>query len=211
MYGVIFDLDGTLLDTQRIYVDAWDYAGHLQGYENCGDHVKYLLGANEEKWCRYVSDNFPGTDSLKFRDDVVDYIKKNIKVRFKDGAKEFVEYLRQNNIPYAIGSGGNMEYIVNYLKILNVLDWFPHIVSGDLVENSKPAPDTFLLAAQKIGVEPQNCIVFEDSDNGVLAAKNAGMRCIGIPDIAPFNDYIKSLLYKELTSMDEAIEIFEKF
>lgn len=209
MYGVIFDLDGTLLDTQRIYIPAWDHAGEKQGFKNCGDHIKYVLGTNEESWSQYLADNFVGMDVSAFKMDATLYIKENIQIKFKEGAKEFVEYLRQKGIPFAIGSGGNTEVIRKYLEILGVSDWFEHIVGGDQVEKSKPAPDTFLLAAKKIGVEPENCFVFEDSDNGVCAAVRGGMKCIGIPDIAPFGKAARDSLFKELNSMDEAIEIFQ--
>lgn len=209
MYGVIFDLDGTLLDTQRIYIPAWDYAGEKQGFKNCGDHIKYVLGTNEESWSQYLADKFVGMDVPAFKADATLYIKENIKIKFKKGAKEFVEYLRQKGIPFAIGSGGNIEVIRKYLEILGVSDWFEYIVGGDQVQNSKPAPDTFLLAAKKMGVAPENCFVFEDSDNGVCAAVRGGMKCIGIPDIAPFGKAARDSLFKELNSMDEAIEIFQ--
>ena len=209
MYGVIFDLDGTLLDTQRIYIPAWEYAGEKQGFKNCGDHIKYVLGTNEESWSQYLADKFIGMDVSAFKMDATLYIKENIKIKFKKGAKEFVEYLRQKGIPFAIGSGGNTEVIRKYLEILGVSDWFEHIVGGDQVQKSKPAPDTFLLAAKKMGVAPENCFVFEDSDNGVCAAVRGGMKCIGIPDIAPFGKAARDSLFKELNSMDQAIEIFQ--
>ena len=209
MYGVIFDLDGTLLDTQRIYIPAWDYAGEKQGFKNCGDHIKYVLGTNEESWSQYLADKFVGMDVPAFKADATLYIKENIKIKFKKGAKEFVEYLRQKGIPFAIGSGGNTEVIRKYLEILGVSDWFEYIVGGDQVQNSKPAPDTFLLAAKKMGVAPENCFVIEDSDNGVCAAVRGGIKCIGIPDIAPFGKAARDCLFKELNSMDEAVEIFE--
>ena len=209
MYGVIFDLDGTLLDTQRIYIPAWEYAGEKQGFKNCGDHIKYVLGTNEESWSQYLADKFVGMDVPAFKADATLYIKENIKIRFKKGAKEFVEYLRQKGIPFAIGSGGNTQVIRKYLEILGVSDWFEHIVGGDQVQNSKPAPDTFLLAAKKMGIPPENCFVFEDSDNGALSAFKGGIKCIGIPDIAPFSEFTKRKLYRELNSMDEAIEIFK--
>ncbi len=210
MYGVIFDMDGTLLDTQRIYIPAWDYAGEQQGFKNCGSHVKNLLGTNEETYTKYMFDNFKGVDSVRFKKDAAEYIRKNLVVKFKKGAEELIAYLRQNGIKYAIGSGAAVPLIRVYLEQIKANDLFDTLAGGDEIKNSKPAPDTFLLAAKKMGIPPENCFVFEDSDNGALAAHNAGMKCIGIPDIMDFSRETKALLYAELNNLAEAIEIFEE-
>ena len=209
MYSVIFDMDGTLLDTQRIYIPAWDYAGENQGFKKCGDHIKNVLGTNEEAWTQYLVDNFKGVDVARFKADATDYIKKNIVIRFKEGAEELIAYLRKNGIKYAIGSGAATELIRTYLQVLGASDLFDTVAGGEEIKNSKPAPDTFLLAAEKMGVDPKECFVFEDSDNGALAAYNAGMRCIGIPDVVPFSRETKSHLFAELGNLAEAIEVFE--
>lgn len=210
MYGVIFDMDGTLLDTQRICIPAWDYAGEMQGFKNCGDHIKNVLGTNEKNYTKYMIDNFSGVDTVRFKKDTADYIRKNAVIKFKKGAEELISYLRQNGIKYAIGSGGAVSLIRTYLQVLGANDLFDIVAGGDEVENGKPAPDTFLLAAEKMGITPENCFVFEDSDNGALAAHNAGMKCIGIPDIVDFSRETKSRLYAELNNLAEAIEIFER-
>ena len=74
----------------------------------------------------------------------------------------------------------------------------------------KPSPDIFLLAAEKIGAKPSDCFVFEDSINGIIAGHNAGMKCIGVPDIAPFPEKIKEMM-TELKTLSEAIEILKKY
>ena len=209
MFGVIFDMDGTLLDTQSVYIPAWNYAGEKQGFKNCGEHVKYVLGTNEEIWTKYLVDTFAGLDVPLFKREATRYIKETINIKFKKGAEELLAYLRKRGIKYAIGSGSNTEVIEKYLELLGAVDVFEYIVGGDQVENSKPAPDTFLLAAKKMGIPPENCFVFEDSDNGALAAHNAGMKCIGIPDVVDFSDETKARLHAELKNLAEAIEIFE--
>ena len=89
-------------------------------------------------------------------------------------------------------------------------DVFDVIVGGKDVENGKPAPDIFLLAAQKLGVNPEDCFVIEDSENGIRAGAAAGMKCIGIPDIVSFSEEVKALMAAQFSSLDEAIGLFEK-
>lgn len=108
-----------------------------------------------------------------------------------------------------LASGTSKPSIMHHLNEVNATDYFKVIVGGKDVENGKPAPDIFLLTAEKLDVSPSECIVFEDSPNGVKSAFAAGIRCIGIPDVRPFDNDIKPLLFAELTSMDEAIEIFK--
>ena len=210
MFGVIFDMDGTLLDTQRIYIPAWDYAGQKQGFKNCGSHIKNVLGTNAEAWTQYLVDNFKGMDVDAFKAEATDYIKRNIVIKFKKGAEELLAYLKGRGIRFAIGSGASTVLIRTYLQVLGANDLFDTVVGGEEIENSKPAPDTFLLAAKKMGIPPENCFVFEDSDNGALAAFRGKMRCIGIPDVVAFSEFTKQNLFAELNSLDEAIEIFEK-
>ena len=84
------------------------------------------------------------------------------------------------------------------------------MVFGDEVKNGKPAPDIFLKTASLIGAKPEECIVFEDSPNGIKAANKAGMKCIGIPDVIEFDNAIKSILFAEYASMDESIELLKE-
>ena len=93
---------------------------------------------------------------------------------------------------------------------MKITEFFSATVCGTEIENGKPAPDIFLKTAELMGVNPKDCYVFEDSENGVRAAATAGMKAIGIADIKPFCDEVKELMYCELQSMHEAIELFEK-
>ena len=209
MFSVIFDMDGTLLDTQRICIPAWDYAGEKHGYKNMGQYVPQLCGVNANFSNNFLKENFPDLDAVQFKADAKEYIEKNLVVRFMPGAKELVDYLKGRGVKMALASGTSRPSVVHHLKEVNVLDAFDTLVCGTEVENGKPAPDIFLETARQLGVDPETCFVFEDSENGVRAAAAAGMKCIGIADIKPFCDEVKKLMYCELESMHEAIEIFE--
>lgn len=210
MFSVIFDMDGTLLDTQRICIPAWEQAGRLQGIEGVGDHIANVCGMNEAGWTAYLAQHFESLDVDAFKLAAHDYIVANREVRFKAGAAELLAFLKGLGVKMAVASGTDLKVVRYNFEQLGALHLFDAVIGGEEVANGKPAPDIFLLAAERLGAAPQSCFVFEDSANGVLAAHRAGMRCVGVPDIVPFDDDTKRLLYAELTRLDEAIEIFKK-
>ena len=211
MFSVIFDMDGTPLDTQRICIPAWDYAGKLQGFEGVGESVTKVCGMNEAGWTRYLEEHFSGIDTNFFKREMRDYIIRNGVVKFKDGAEELLKFLKEKGIKIAIASGSSRESINHHLKAVSAEGYFDAIVGGRDIENGKPAPDIFLKAAELLGAKPQNCFVFEDSANGIRAGYAAGMKCIGVPDIAPFSEETKKLMFAELKTLSEAIDIFKGY
>lgn len=211
MFSVIFDMDGTLLDTQRIFIYAFDYAGEIQGIQNMGKCVPDVCGTNEAGSRKYLENKFPQLDVIKFRSDMREYIAKNLVVRFMKGAKELLDFLKSNNIKFALASGTSRPSVMHHLNELGIAEDFYAIVCGDDVINGKPAPDIFLLTAEKLGVAPEDCFVFEDSENGIRAGVGAGMKTIGVEDIVPFSEEVKGLMFKQLNSLDEAIPLFEEY
>ena len=201
-------MDGTLLDTQRICIPAWDYAGERQGISGLGRYIPFVCGMNAQGWGKYLLDRHPDIDIEQFTVESRKYALDNLKIEYKKGAAELLEYLWGRGIKTAVASGSSHGSIEHHLRELGIYERFDAIVGGHDVEHGKPAPDIFLLAAEKIGARPSDCIVFEDSDNGVRAAHAAGMRVVGIPDIRPFSDDVRALLWRELTDMTEAIALF---
>lgn len=211
MFSVIFDMDGTLLDTQRICIPAWDYAGELQGFKNIGKHIPNVCGMNQNGWSQYLKNNFEGLDLEVFIQNARQYILDNGKVEYKKGAKELITFLKQNNIKIGIASGSSRNSVEHHLNEVNASDIFDATVAGNEIDNGKPAPDIFLLTAEKMGVNPQDCFIFEDSENGIKAGYAAGMKCIGIPDIVDFSDATKKIMFKQLEDLSQAIEILKPY
>ncbi len=211
MFSVIFDMDGTLLDTQKICIPAWDWAGERQGFDNMGSCIPYVCGCNVIGWSKYLHDNYPSLDVDRFNKEMRQYIIDNMVVRYKRGGEELLRFLKENGVKIALASGSSHESIDHHLKEAGCTDYFDVTVGGVDVENGKPAPDIFLLAAEKLGVAPETCFVIEYSANGIKAGYAAGMKCIGIPDVAPFKEDVKPLMIAELDSMLDAIELFKEY
>lgn len=209
-FCVIFDMDGTLLDTQRIYVEAWDLAGSHQGLPNLGRHIAAVCGMNEIGWGNFLTERYPNLDLPTFKKEVVDFVTAHLKVTFMPGAREALEFLKQAGVPIAVASGTDTATVRSHMEKLNAAHYFDAFIGGEQVQNGKPAPDIFLKAADALGFEPKDCFVAEDSANGVRAGYAAGMKCIGIPDIAIFDEEVEKMLFAKLTSLNETIPLFEE-
>ncbi len=208
-FAVIFDMDGTLLDTQRICIPAWEYAGRLQGICGAGDDIPHVCGMNPAGWMGYLRRKYPTLDAERFRVDSRAYIAEHLTVRYKKGAPPLLDFLKENAIPLALASGSSRASVTHHIEAVHAEAYFSAFVYGDEPILGKPAPDIFLAAAERLHLPPERCFVFEDSENGIRAAFAAGMKPIGIPDVAPFSPDTKELLYAELKSLDEAIPLLE--
>ena len=211
MFSVIFDMDGTLTDTQSVCIHAWDYAGELQGFKNVGESIQYVCGMNKEGWETYLAEHYEGIDLLAFDKAMREYIINSGTPELKKGAKEILDFLKQNGVRMAVASGSDKYEIDWKLGETGILHYFKAFAGGDDVERCKPAPDVFLLAAERLGADPKDCFVFEDSSLGIKAGHTAGMKCIGVADVVPFTDEAKSLMFKELNSLEEAIPILKEY
>lgn len=211
MFSVIFDMDGTLLDTQKIAIPAWDYSGQLQGYENLGRLIPEVCGMNEVGWSKVLLSHAPDIDVDLFNKTNREYYLKYREIKPMPGMFELLDFLKEKGVKMAVASGSKTSSIVRNLNIVNAMHYFDAVIGGEEVQNGKPAPDIFRLAAEKLGEKPCDCFVFEDSPNGVRSAYAAGMRCFGVPDVCTFSDDVKALLTYEIKSLSDAVEILNKY
>ncbi|MBQ7935828.1 MAG: HAD-IA family hydrolase [Clostridia bacterium] len=211
MFSVIFDMDGTLLATQQIYVPAWDIMGARQGVENLGRRLPEVCGMNEQGWCGFLKEQYPEMDVERFKNEVYAYVAEHQTLTFKKGALELLDFLKAHHIKMAVASGSNTDMVRAHMEELGALDYFETVVGGEQVQRGKPAPDIYLQAAKALGADPADCFAVEDSGNGIRSAHAAGMKCIGVPDLAAFNEEIKALLFAELTSLEEGIQLLRPY
>ncbi|MCD7744534.1 MAG: HAD family phosphatase [Lachnospiraceae bacterium] len=183
--AVIFDLDGTLMDSMDLWtgIDI-EYLGRY-GYAPTPDLAVAIEGMSFTETAEYFRERYaiPNTvEEIKKEWNRMAFQKYANEVAMKPGAARFLHALRQKKLPVAIASSNSQELIRAALSHHQVEDCFDLIVTSCEVSKGKPSPDVYLYAAGKLGVSPERCLVFEDVPMGILAGKNAGMRVCAVED-----------------------------
>jgi HAD superfamily hydrolase (TIGR01549 family) len=182
--AVIFDCDGTLVDSMPAHFDAWCEALSLYGAGGVfKEDVFFAMGGRPTlDIVVELNDEY----NLKLDPIAVAFAKREAflkrlnTITLIEEVAKFAESLR-GKIPMAIATGGTRMVIEKTLKMVGVSDWFDEVVTAEDVENGKPAPDIFLHAAKLMGVDPAKCLALEDAPSGILAAQRAGMQVLAIP------------------------------
>ncbi|TAG10430.1 MAG: HAD family phosphatase [Verrucomicrobia bacterium] len=182
--AVIFDCDGTLVDSMPAHFDAWCEALALYGAAGIfKEDVFFAMGGRPTK---DIVGELNDVYHLKLNPEEVAFAKREAflnrlhQITLIDEVANFAQSLR-GKVPLAIASGGSRMVVEKTLSMLNVSDWFDEVITADDVKEGKPAPDMFLKAAKLMNVNPAACLVLEDAPAGIIAAERAGMQVISIP------------------------------
>lgn len=185
--AVIFDMDGLLVDSEPFWRKAHMTVVAEEGFTITEDDVREMAGRGTDHVVAEWGERF-NWDASK-NADITERIVKNVISRVAESGKalpgvyKLIETIKQQGIPMAVASSSSPELIEVTLKKLDVEKFMTVIRSTRDEKNSKPFPDVYLTVARLLDVEPSECLVFEDSLNGVKAAKAAGMRCIAVPEL----------------------------
>jgi beta-phosphoglucomutase-like phosphatase (HAD superfamily) len=211
--AVIFDMDGLMLDTEVIYHIAWQEAARELGYEIPEGLFHDLVGLRTEdceaQIMAAMGASFPLNDFHRRWEIVWDRHARVQGIETKPGLLELLARLEQLEIPKAVATSSTAPEAERSLRITKLIHRFPVIVTGDQVAAGKPAPDIYLTAAKRLGVDPADCIAFEDSDAGTLAASRAGMRTYQVPDLKPPSTEAASAAIAVLAGLHDALPLFE--
>lgn len=212
--AVVFDMDGVLLDTEKVYRICWKKNGMSLGIseaemnEICdklaGGTKKHNAGIFKEK----LGEDF---DYLKFRQKVMDMFESHLLehgIEIKPGVAETLQILKQKGIPLALATSTDREHATDRLLKTGLFGFFDETVFGDEIENGKPSPDIYLKACNKLGVLPETAIGVEDSMNGVIAASAAGLYTVMVVDLIKPNEIIRNRTDKIYVTMTDMLELF---
>lgn len=203
--AVIFDMDGTLFDTEKMSIDIGHQILKEIGTPISQNAMLKTCGTNNS-FIRNVLHQEAGP-ALDY-DFYVKCLHKRIQEEIalhgipkKPGLDKTLQWLSDNDYLMAVASSSDKEHILHYLKAANILSYFSVIIGGDMVPASKPAPDIFLAAANALNLPAQHCLAIEDSPNGIRSAAAAGCITIMIPDVIPANEELSSLSAAVLPSL----------
>lgn len=187
--AVIFDMDGLMFDTEALAKTAWLRVGERLGYPITEAQISRIRGstpkASAEIFHSAFGPDFDYPRAKALRNEMVEDFIDQTGVPVKYGLVPLLERLKGHGFPTAVASSSPRKTIEKYLAMTGLGAYYDEIVSAEDVLRSKPAPDVFLLAAERLGVPAEACLVLEDSANGLCAAHRAGMTVVCIPDIAP--------------------------
>ena len=187
--GVILDMDGLVLDTEKTYFIAWEKAAEMMGFELTSSFCQSLSGLQYQVVEQRLLNLFGGSFQIEqFRrlssQSWYRYVETN-GIDVKKGFYDLMTVLKQHDIPYCLATNSNQKNTLECLAIAGINDMFPLLITRDQVKAGKPSPDIFLEAARQLRKLIGNCLAAEDSSIGVQAAKSAGAYTVYIPSSRP--------------------------
>lgn len=211
--GIIFDMDGILIDSERQSNEGWLWAAGQLGVDMPMWLIDSFKGAPAELCCKFFDDYYKGVidywEAKEIRTQHVYKIRETEGIPVKKGVKDIFEYIRNNGLKCAVATSTRRESAEKTLHEIGVWDYLDAVVYGDEVERGKPEPDIFLRAAKAIGVNPSEAVVVEDSINGIKAGYAADMRVVHIPDTIAIDDDIRKLTYMVCADLNGLIDVVE--
>jgi len=212
--AVIFDMDGLLLDTERVFLDAFKKTCDGLDYKFDMSLFVKLIGTNSAKTKEIMLNGFGrGFNYDRFRENWLSYVKVYLSdnsMPLKEGTINILDKIRAIPLPMAVATSTAYHDAIKSLESAEIVHYFNFIVAGDQVTNGKPDPEIYLLAAQKLDADPNECVVFEDSENGVKSANAAGMDVIQIPDLSIPSDELKDLGHRIYDSLTDICADFDE-
>lgn len=210
--SVIFDMDGTIFDTERLVLDCWERVGETHGIPDIREVFMRCIGTNkirtQEIVFAHYGEDFPyekfSEESSVLFHEIAD--KEGIPV--KPGAGELMKYLSEKKVPMGLASSTRLAVVTQELQAAGLYEYFQVVVGGDLLKNSKPAPDIYLMTCERMGVLPGNTYAIEDSYNGIRSAHSAGLHPIMVPDLTPATEEMRDLSETVFADLFQVMEYF---
>lgn len=212
--AAIFDMDGLLLDTERVCMKAFKSACLTLNIPFLEDTYLKIIGCNAKGIEDILTEGYQAFIDyeplrLKWMENYHPIVEHQA-IPLKSGVINLLHWLKENNIPIAIATSTPKALATTKLKLAGIWDYFDTMANGCEVTLGKPHPEIFLLAAKRLNIAPENCIAFEDSNNGVISAVSAKMQTFQIPDLVTPSEAVIALDHQVCNSLDDALLILKK-
>ncbi len=210
---IIFDMDGLMFDTEKLIYRSWKESCKKNN-QDIGDEIFIeSIGLDRRKtvevYKKYFGNNFPYEEIINETVRIFEVLIHSEGVPLKEGLLELLEYNKKKPLKMAVATSTKRDRTELMLNLSDTGKYFDLVVCGDEIVNGKPDPEIFLETAKKLNYRPENCIVLEDSKNGIIAAYKAGMAPIMVPDIIKPEKEIEAMIFKKFDSLKEVKNYFE--
>ena len=213
--AVVFDMDGVLFDTERLYVEAWKEAAVRMQLpdDQIEKTIHACVGLNNTDtralFVREYGEDFPFEEYIGLTRELFHETVEKDGLPVKPGVREILEFLKREGYKIALASSTGKKSVISHLQTAEIYEYFAELVTGDMVEHSKPNPEIFRKACEAVGVKPENAIAIEDSYNGIRSAYGAGMKAIMVPDLLMPIPQIEALLYAKCDSLFDVMDLIK--
>lgn len=210
---VVFDMDGVIFDSEGLVLSSWKFIGEKYGYPDIEEVFRRCIGTNKAETKRIVFEHYGDAFPYdKFRVEASALFQEKTKekgVPVKRGARELLSYLKVNGFQIGLASSTRLAVVEMELEQAGLLPFFQVLVGGDMVEHSKPHPEIYQRACEKLRISPAQAYAIEDSYNGVRSAHAAGMQVFMVPDMLPPDDEMKKLTAEIFPSLMGVLGFFQ--
>lgn len=213
MRAVVFDMDGILFDTERICQESWLQVAKGRGLEGMEEVFPRCIGLNAAGSRQIVLEAYgENFDYEDFRTETSvwfwDYIESNGLPVMK-GAEALLRWLKSSGWILGLASSTRSATVLKHLEQTGFSEYFSTVVTGDMVEHSKPQPDIYLLACRELGVKPEEAYAIEDSPNGIRSAHAAGMCPLMVPDMIAPDEEMRNLSHRIFENLTQVLEFLK--
>ena len=212
--GVISDMDGVILDSEKLYVRFWCEAANSYGYPMKTEHALGIRSLGRpfaiEKLQGWFGKDFDYDAVRNKRVEIMDEYVSRHGIDAKSGAETLLKWLKEHDYRVALATATPVERAEKYLERVGLLKYFDAICSARQVKRGKPEPDIYLYAAEKLSLEPNECLALEDSQNGVRSAYAAGCKTVLVPDLDNPEDELRPMLYRTANGLENVIDILSE-